>query len=261
MSYFISINKNKQEVCDMAYLIALDDGHGMETPGKRTPVIPELGRSIKENEFNKAVVYYLDKELKRCGFKTLLVAAGDSDIPLATRTNRANSAGADAYISCHYNAGGGEGVETYHYPGSTKGNKLAQCVHKYVIQGTKQKNRGVKSANFHVLRESRMPAILVEYGFMDDPGLKEARLMLNKDFQIECARETAKGICEYFGVKYVPDTSEQEEKKSVFPHMLRIEVDGKVVVDTQVPYTLNSYVDDALFKGASEVKIYKREDV
>ena len=145
----------------------MDDGHGANTPGKRTPVIPELGRSIKENEFNKAVVFYLDKELKRCGFNTLWVASGDDDVPLSTRTNRANAAKADAYISCHYNAGGGSGVETYHYPGSTQGKKLAQCIHEFVVQGTEQKDRGVKSANFHVLRETRMPAALIEYGFMD----------------------------------------------------------------------------------------------
>lgn len=76
----------------MSYLVALDDGHGSTTPGKRTPVIPELGRSIKENEFNKAVVNYLNQELKRCGFRTLLVADGDSDVPLSTRTKRANAA-------------------------------------------------------------------------------------------------------------------------------------------------------------------------
>ena len=46
-------------------LIALDDGHGMETAGKRTPSIAELNnRVIKENEFNRSVVAYLDKELK-----------------------------------------------------------------------------------------------------------------------------------------------------------------------------------------------------
>lgn len=186
----------------MAYLVALDDGHGMDTPGKRTPVIPELGRSIRENEFNKAVVYYLDRELRRCGIDTLRVAAGDADIPLATRTNRANAAKADIYVSCHYNSGGGSGVETYHYPGSRNGKRLATAIHEFVIQGTKQKNRGVKSANFHVLRETNMPATLVEYGFMDDPGLKEARLMINKSFQQESARETAQGICKYLGVAY-----------------------------------------------------------
>ena len=83
------------------YLIALDDGHGMETPGKRTtPLTKDLyingklirkkGQVIKENEFNKAVVNYLEKALKRCGFDVLLVAAGDSDVSLKTRVSRAN---------------------------------------------------------------------------------------------------------------------------------------------------------------------------
>lgn len=234
----------------MAHLIALDDGHGINTPGKRTPHIPELGRSIKENEFNKAVVFYLDKELKRCGFQTLMVASGDADVPLTTRTNRANAGKADAYISCHYNAGGGEGVETYHFPGSTKGKNLAQSVHQFVIQGTSQKNRGVKSANFHVLRETRMPAILIEYGFMDDPKLREARLMINKAFQQECAKETAQGICKYFGVPYKDENAIDEKLPT-----RRIWVDGKVVIDSAYTSKLLQTVEEAIQKDANEIII------
>lgn len=90
----------------MSRLICLDDGHGMNTPGKRTPPIPKLGgRVIQENEFNREVVRFLDVELERCGFQTLLVAPGDEDVALSIRTNRANAANADLYISVHYNAG------------------------------------------------------------------------------------------------------------------------------------------------------------
>jgi N-acetylmuramoyl-L-alanine amidase len=134
------------------------------------------------------------------------VAPSDYDTPLGTRTALANRNNASAYISIHYNAGGGVGVETFHYPGSTKGKKLASLVHKYVREGTKQKDRGVKSANFQVLRETHMPACLVEYGFMDDPSRTEAKRMIDTSFQKECAVETAKGICEYFSVKYVPES-------------------------------------------------------
>jgi N-acetylmuramoyl-L-alanine amidase len=186
----------------MSYLIAIDDGHGSQTSGKRTPNIAGIG-VIKENTFNSAVANLLNIELKRCGFRTLLVAPTDYDTPLGTRTALANRNKANAYVSIHYNAGGGEGVETYHYPGSTNGKKLATLVHKYVREGTKQKDRGVKSANFQVLRETRMPACLVEYGFMDDPSRTEAKRMIDPKFQLECAIETAKGICEYFGVKYI----------------------------------------------------------
>lgn len=240
--------------------MAIDDGHGANTPGKRTPIIPELGRSIRENEFNKAVAYYLDQELKACGFKTLLVAPTDEDTPLSTRTNRANAAKADIYVSIHYNAGGGSGVETYHYPSSAKGRKLAQCIHEYVIQGTPQKNRGIKTANFHVLRETKMPAVLIEYGFMDDPSLKEARLMLNKDFQKECARETAQGICKYFGVPYKGSTTTTQTPQSK-PPMYDIYLDDstKDLYSTSYVDKLVNMVKSLVEKRADTIHIYRRD--
>ena len=201
------------------YLIALDDGHGMDTAGKRTPILPnglksETGNFMHENEFNRAVIANLDIILRRCGFRTLLVAPTDKDVPLKTRTDLANAKKASAFISAHANAFDGkfdgndpEGVETFHYPNSTSGERLATLVHKHLIQGTKQKDRGVKSANFHVLRETDMVAILVEAGFMDN--LYEAKLLLSDSFREEVATEIAKGICEYFKVLYV------EKKKEV----------------------------------------------
>lgn len=223
----------------MAQLIALDDGHGLSpnpTPGKRTPNIPGIG-VIYENQFNRAVVNFLNVELKRCGFRTILVAPTDIDTPLEQRVAVANRNNADAYISVHYNAGGGSGIETYYYPTSSKGERLARLIHAQVIQGTSQKDRGVKTSNFYVLRKTSMPAALIEYGFMDDPGLIEARRMINTAFQKECAVETAKGICQYFGVKYVPELP-----------MQRVEVDGKVVVDSQVVNTILDVVKKNLGK-------------
>lgn len=85
-------------------LIALDDGHGKNTAGKRTPYIKSLGREIRENEFNEPVVDYLKAELQRCGFKTILTAPTDADTPLAQRVAIANNAKADLFISIHFNA-------------------------------------------------------------------------------------------------------------------------------------------------------------
>jgi len=185
--------------------IAIDDGHGNNTAGKRTPTLPD-GSIIKENEFNQAVARLLVKELDRCGFETLLVAPEAEDVALATRVKRANDAKADIYISIHYNASNGQfdskkgGVETYCHPHSTKGRKLAEAVHKHLIKGTPQADRGTRTANFFVLRETSMPAILVEAGFMDMLG--EAKLMKNPDFQGEVAREIAQGVCEYLEVEF-----------------------------------------------------------
>lgn len=87
----------------------------------------------------------------------------------------------------------------------------------------------MKSANFQVLHETRMPAALIEYGFMDDPSLREARLMLDVDFHKECAKETAQGICEYFGVKYVsrgttvpPDQPSGYDNNSKYHRLLNL---------------------------------------
>lgn len=192
----------------MSYLIALDDGHGMETAGKRTPEIPGLsGRVIHENEFNRAAVGFLDEALRRCGFETVLVAPGDEDIPLADRVATANNNGADAYVSIHYNAydssfegANPEGLEIFHYPGSEEGQRLAECIHAHLIGGTAQVDRGVKAADFYVLRKTGMVAVLSENGFMDNE--REALLMIDEAFQREVAEEHARGICGYFGVAY-----------------------------------------------------------
>lgn len=242
----------------MSKLVCIDPGHGINTPGKRTPVISELGRSIKEYEFNKPVANYLKQELERCGFKTMLATLNDQDTPLKTRTNRANAANADIYVSIHYNAGGGQGIETYHYPSSSKGKKLAQCIHEYVIQGTSQKNRGVKSANFHVLRETKMPAVLIEFGFMDDPGLKEARLMLNKAFQQECARETAQGICKYFGVPYKGSGSTPQLPKLPM-YDIYLNDDQKDIYSTSYVDKLTAKLKELVQKGTDTIHIYKRD--
>jgi N-acetylmuramoyl-L-alanine amidase len=239
----------------MSYLVALCDGHGMETPGKRTPAIPQLGgRIIKENEFNRAVVRLLDEELRRCGFRTLLVAPTDYDTPLATRTNLANSKGADLYVSCHYNAGGGEGLETFHYAASSKSQRAATLIHNQLMKcGVPRKNRGVKTANFHVLRETKMPAVLVEYGFRDDPGLEEAAQMINPQVQKAFAVATAKGICEYFGVNYIPETPAKPKP------MYRVMVDGKFVVDTAYVSKITAAVEQAVNKEAKEILIKIRD--
>lgn len=240
----------------MAKLVCIDPGHGINTPGKRTPVISELGRSIKEYEFNKAVAYYLNQELQRCGLNTMYATLNDYDTPLSTRTGRANKANADIYVSIHYNAGGGSGVETYHYPGSREGKKLAQCIHEYVIQGTSQKNRGVKSANFYVLRKTRMPAALVEYGFMDDPGLREARLMINENFQRESARETAQGICKYFGVPYI-GTSDPKPQPVMYD--IYLNDDQKDIYSTSYIDKLTAKLKELVQAGTDTIHLYRRD--
>lgn len=212
------------------YLIALDAGHGANTAGKRTPPLTEdlyingklvrrKGEVIKEHEFNKATVEYLATALKRCGFDVLLVAPEDTDISLSTRVKRANNAKADAYISKHYNALGNTwqtkasgAVTIIHENCSSTSKKLAQNVHSEMITLHNNHNcinYGVRvdtqlsGHSLYVLKNTKMPAILTESGFMDHKT--EAVLMLDPAFQKADAEATCKGICKTFGVTYIED--------------------------------------------------------
>lgn len=195
------------------FLVAIDDGHGPQTAGKRTPYIPSLGRVIRENEFNAPVANKFEAALKRCGFRTMQTAAGDYDTPLKTRTDRANAAKADLLASLHFNAMGytfeysrAEGFSVHIQP-TDKSNqnsgslRFAKLAIAELAKGTKQVNRGVVGQNLHMTRETHMPAALVECGFMDDP--EEALLMINPAFQNEVAEELAVAVCKYFNVPYV----------------------------------------------------------
>ena len=199
------------------YAIAIGDGHGLAdeihaaTPGKRTGVLPD-GTQILENEFNKEVVALIAKMLREIGFEVLEVAPELWDVPLSTRTDRANeyyiARGKKnmIYISCHCNAyngifdGKAGGLEVYSCLNSIQGKILAQNLYDEIIKGTFQAGRGIKEANFWVLRKTLMPAALIEYLFMDK--LSEAYLMRDESFLLECATETVKGICAFHNVQY-----------------------------------------------------------
>src|SRR5690625_3291852 len=185
----------------MAKIIAIDAGHGINTAGKRTPA------GEREWSFNTVVAGAVIKELRNYeGVKTVRLddPSGKRDVPLSERTNKANAAKADVLISCHHNANTGRwgnwtGTETYHYPGSSKGRRLATVIHPYMTDAYKLRDRGIKSANFHMLRESNMPAILIEGGFMDSSiDIKKLR---DKAVLKRAGRNIAEGIAEYFGLK------------------------------------------------------------
>lgn len=210
----------------MAYKVAIDNGHGYNTAGKRTPKMPD-GRVIREWEFNHPTAKKLEAELKRCGLQTVMVSDTKDDTPLATRVDKANKANADVFVSIHYNAykgvwGSHGGIETFHYPGSTKGKKLAELVQKELVKATGLRNRGVKTGNFYVLRKTKMPAILCECGFMDN--LEEAKLMLDENYQQKVAEAIAKGICSYFGVKYVPKPEPKPQPKPTSNVLYKVQV-------------------------------------
>jgi len=205
-------------------LIALDDGHGMQTAGKRTPTLPNgekssTGSFMHENEFNEAVVKYLDVHLKRNGFDTLLVAPTDEDTSLQARTSLANAKGADVYISVHANASTGKfghwgGIETFCMPNGVS-RKLGDIVHKWLLKNSPLQDRKVKDgSHLWVIRKTTMSSVLVECGFMDSH--KDYKYLLSDSYRRECAYEIANGICEFYGVKY-KEEAKVESKPAIKP--------------------------------------------
>lgn len=150
--------------------IALDAGHGFHTPGKRTP------DGEREWTFNNKVLLACAARLAEFeGVEMLRLddPEGKTDVPLAVRTSKANAWKADALVSIHHNAntanwGNWGGAETYVYTAAGAASvKLAELVHSRIAAAMGLRDRGVKRMNLHMVRESNMPAILTEGGFMD----------------------------------------------------------------------------------------------
>ncbi|QTD40940.1 N-acetylmuramoyl-L-alanine amidase [Sporosarcina sp. Te-1] len=152
--------------------IALDAGHGRGTSGKQSP------DGEHEWDFNSQVVEACTARLKMYGNVEVLRVddpTGKKDVPLGERTSKANAWKADVYVAIHHNASTGAwgkwtGVETYTFNGqkaSSKSTEIAKLVQPRIAKAMGLADRGVHQANFHVLRETNMPAVLTEGGFMD----------------------------------------------------------------------------------------------
>ena len=112
----------------------------------------------------------------------------------------ANDAECDIFLSLHANSAintDAHGVETF-TSGSDESRKLATLILNRHLDAVKQKSRGVKRANFHVLRNTRMPAVLHEFGFVSNVG--EAAILDSTANQEKMAQAVANGVLDYFQI-------------------------------------------------------------
>ena len=139
-----------------------------------------------------------------------------SNSDLSDRVNKANSVNLDLFVSLHLNAyqktNNAMGVETYYYSSSSKGKTYATNVQNELVKEVGWKNRGIKTANFYVIKNTKAPAILVELGFCDSK--------IDMDlFDVEkVCKALFKGIT---GVEYRSTTTAKP--------MYRVVIDGKHV--------------------------------
>ncbi|PQD96287.1 N-acetylmuramoyl-L-alanine amidase [Pradoshia eiseniae] len=181
--------------------IVLDAGHGFATLGKQTP------DGMKEYEFNRAVAHYARNLLSGYdNLEVLFTHSDEQDVPLKGRTDMANRLGADCFLSIHANAAGdgkwheAEGIETFiHTSTPWDAHFLATAIQDQLIRLTGRKNRGVKTANFHVLRETTMTAILVECGFMTHK--EESKLLQSESYRKQCATAIVQAVIQHYDLK------------------------------------------------------------
>ncbi len=188
----------------MSKKVAIGAGHGINTPGKRTP------DGEREWSFNNKVVLAAIEELKKYDVEILRLddPTGRTDVSLQARTSKANSWGADILVSCHKNAfrgiwGSHGGTEVLiwngNYSGKASTKRLASIILDEQVKAYGLRNRGVKEANLHMLRESNMTAVLVEGAFMDSTT---DIVKLRSDAVLKKAGVgIANGIVTYLGLK------------------------------------------------------------
>jgi N-acetylmuramoyl-L-alanine amidase len=172
------------------FKLALNAGHGKNTKGKRC--MKKLDKNeTREWVLNSRICEKIEMFLKEYdGIDIIRLddVTGKCDIALKQRTKTANTYGADFYLSIHHNAGikggNGGGIETYVYTNPTEESlKWQNALYTALLKTTKLKgNRanGVRKANFHECRVSKMPCVLVECGFMDSKI--DVPIILTDDF-------------------------------------------------------------------------------
>jgi N-acetylmuramoyl-L-alanine amidase len=205
-SIYIDSNDRKKIIVLIAkeekpfhHTLVLDAGHGGEDKGTN------FG-SVYEKDITLKIANYAAEELKFNGFKVIKTRDKDELIELQEISNIANAAGADAFISVHINSNKVskyKGVTTYYFDpnGHQKDEriKLANTVQKELVKSDKWEDRGIAREDYSVLRETDIPCVLLECGFLSNSEDKDKLLkdQVLKNFAVNIA----KGMLNYYSLK------------------------------------------------------------
>lgn len=178
--------------------IYLDPGHGGSDTGA-------TGNGLREKDLTLDIARRIRDHLNLdWGLTNVRMSrTGDQTRSLSFRSDDANQWGAAIFVSVHINAGGGTGFESYRYIGTAgETQRLHNSIHSNTLSdmrgGGSIRDRGTKTADFAVLRQTRMPAVLTENLFIDTQ--QDANLLGNPEFRYRAARGHARGIAAFFGL-------------------------------------------------------------
>lgn len=175
-------------------LIVLDPGHGGDDRG-----VCYFPSDLIEKEINLDMAFRLRDHLEKAGAQVLFTRTDDTFISLDERAAFANEAGADLFISLHVNRMPGHpdcfGAQTFYFPGSKEGERLAQFLQEELIQMDPENYRSPLPGSYRVLRLTTMPGALVEIGFMTNA--RDRQLIATAEYRERVAMAIAQGVVRY----------------------------------------------------------------
>ncbi len=192
------LNLNNKAAKYREKLIVIDPGHGGSDPGTISPI-----SGAYESIVVLDIALRLNQLLTEAGFRTYMTRVDNLSpnikLELQERVDVAEQLKADLFVSVHANsalASSASGLENYYHSTDPRGKKLAEIFQSEMVKNANVNNRGAKVADFFVLRNTTMPSVLTETGFLSNPG-DEAKLASSQHRQ-QLAEGMFKGILRYF---------------------------------------------------------------
>ena len=190
--------------------VLIDNGHGSNTPGKRSPD----GR-LREYAYTREIAERLVMELRKNGIDAERIVKEEIDVPLAERCRRANEykASEAVLVSIHCNAAGNgsdwmsaRGWEAWTSVGKTKADKLATCLYEnaeHCLPGMKIRKDMTdgdqdKENGFYILKHTKCPAVLTENLFQDNK--EDVEFLLSEEGKLAIVNLHVWGIMKYMGL-------------------------------------------------------------
>lgn len=178
----------------MAHHVFLSAGHGGSDPGA-------CAFGMCEKDITLDIMLACKGALERAGVRVTPSRMGDEDDPVQQEVAEANRCGAELAVSFHANAGGGDGSETFYWPTSASGKRLAEIVERHLV-AIGQNSRGVKTNNLMFTRATKMTAVLSECAFIDND--RDNDIIDSAPERAAFGIAYAQAILEYLGVAGAP---------------------------------------------------------
>lgn len=211
--------------------VMVDPGHGGIDPGAVANGLLEKVLTLQISKRIEAMLSDYENVIVKLTRET------DKTLTLDQRTDMANKWGADFLLSVHINAhtGKADGYEDFIYPGSGAVTVAHQeVIHEEIMKQVDFKDRGKKKGNLHMLRESKMPALLTENGFIDNPN--DAAKLKQAAYIDRIARGHVNGLVKAFGLKKKGGVTVAEQKLTAAQEKVRQEAMRLGITDGKNPF-------------------------